>query len=64
MDKLFITMDLGNEAFADRPETEVGRIFQEFADRLRDGRARVGPGDSGLFHDHNSNRVGIWEVGR
>ena len=50
---LSVTMDSGNAAFDDAPETEIARILGELAADIRKGR-------SGRFvlMDHNGNRVG------
>ena len=54
---LTITMDLGNDAFAENCGAEVARILRGLADRLEPIVDPKVAGEIGLF-DANGNRVG------
>lgn len=52
-----LTIEMGNEAFADDPNEELARLLERAAKRLRDGYAED------TLRDANGNTVGKWSVG-
>lgn len=53
-----LTINTGNEAFADEPNEELARLLEKAAQRLRAGYVC----DS--LRDANGNTVGEWNTGR
>lgn len=53
-----IRIEFGNDAFADAPETELGRILRELADDIESGAA----GEYCVLQDVNGNTVGHFEI--
>jgi hypothetical protein len=52
-----VEIELGNDAFGDAPEVEVGRILSRLAEHI----ASFG-GDGGPIRDINGNTVGRWAL--
>lgn len=53
-----LTIETGNDAFADEPNEELARLLEKAAQRLRSGYV------SDTLRDSNGNTVGKWDTGR
>jgi hypothetical protein len=58
MERITITIETGNAAFADRPATEIARILSELASDISGG----GLEDGKKLRDTNGNWCGIVRV--
>ena len=57
--KLIITINMGNEAFTDDPQTECQRIINDAL-----GRHLVSQLDTHPLYDYNGNNVGTMKIQR